>query len=187
MTAARPLKMKDAASAGTDPRLGSPNFPGGKIMNAHTNIPSVPPAKDPRGPMTFNVDMPALRRMRQEDLWHAMDAINATWGALSAYMCQPRYHADDEGHRTPAGAYLETLMEVLDSVKDGIRLAAEDAKPTEPTEIEFRAYIRIWALAASADDLHQISAVAAEAIRDGRAAEFEARRVEFDRNRRAAK
>lgn len=182
---ARSVKTKGPASAATDPDLVSQ--PSQKEIDMHGNISSLPAAKDPRGPMTFNVDMPALRRMPAEDLWHAMDAINATWGVLSAYMCQPRYHADDEGHRTPAGAYVETLMEVLDSAKEGIRLAAEDAKPTEPTEIEFRAYIRIWALAASADDLHQISAVAAEAIRDGRAAEFEARRVEFDRNRRATK
>lgn len=156
-------------------------------MNAHTNISSLPAAKEPRGPTTFNVDMPALRRMPAEDLWHALDAINATWGLLNAYMCQPRYHAGEEGSRTPAGAYLESLMEVLDTVRDGICYAAEDAKPTEARDIEWRAWVRILSQAASADDLHDVAAIATEAARDCRDAEFEARRADIEHDRRIAK
>jgi len=146
------------------------------MPNDATRATATPLTNDPlapRGRLSCEIDMAALRKMGMKELHDFRDVVHVIGDVLSGFTCQPRFGHEQHEHRlNVAGEMLEDIAELMSGYEQAAVNVAKAATPTGSGAVEWRGWTILGFEADMSDDLAAFAVLATEAVRDEAEAKF---------------
>ncbi|MCW1840442.1 hypothetical protein [Prosthecomicrobium hirschii] len=129
----------------------------------------------PRGRLSCEIDMEALRKLEMPELHAFRDVLHIIGDVLAAYTYQRRFWREDWASQlNGAGNLLDGIADLIGSYEQAAVNVAVAAKPTTADAVKCRGWTILGFEADMAGDLVPFAVLATEAVRD----EAEARLLE---------
>lgn len=127
----------------------------------------MPETRDPQAPhgqLTFHIEMDALRRMDMKQLHNFRDVMHMVGDVVMGCLNRSCFWQDDTNEYNEAGRMISDILDLFGNYEQAAVNVAKAATPTNPDDVEWRAWALINFEAAMTSELETINAITSQAV-----------------------